>query len=96
MPTTHPELWSFVAQLTHLPGVAFRDMKGKLYPVVGMKRTGEHIRANFGQTPFIYDIDAMMKQEQTKIWKAVSATSTAKLTSPSTTETELIQQLVCT
>jgi Ran-binding protein 9/10 len=71
-------------------------MKGNLYPVVGMKRTGEHIRANFGQTPFVYDIDAMMKQEQGKIRKAISETSTAKLASPLTTETELIQQLVCT
>ncbi|KAH8670902.1 SPRY domain-containing protein [Xylariales sp. PMI_506] len=75
-------------------GIAFRDMKGKLYPVIGMKRTGEHVRVNFGQTPFVYDIDGMMKQEQAKIKKAISDTSTDKLASPSLGETELIQQLV--
>lgn len=46
------------------PGVAFRDVKGsklKLFPTVGLKKTGDHIRVNFGQTPFVYDIDGMMK-----------------------------------
>ncbi|KAH6655534.1 SPRY domain-containing protein [Truncatella angustata] len=75
-------------------GVAFRDVKGKLFPVVGMKRNGEHIQANFGQTPFIYDIDGMMKQEQAKVKKAISETSTAKLAGPSISEPDLIQQLV--
>lgn len=42
-------------------GTAFRDInKVKLYPSVGMKRAGEHIRVNFGQSPFIFDIDGMM------------------------------------
>jgi len=45
------------------PGIAFRDVKGqsKLYPTVGLKKSGEHIRVNFGQIPFVYDIDGMMK-----------------------------------
>ena len=25
-----------------------------------MKRSGEHIRVNFGQSPFVFDIDGMM------------------------------------
>lgn len=25
-----------------------------------MKKSGEHIRVNFGQTPFVFDIDGMM------------------------------------
>lgn len=41
-------------------GTAFRDIKGKVYPAVGMKKIGEHIRVNFGQSPFVYDIDGMM------------------------------------
>jgi hypothetical protein len=48
---------------SHIPlptGTAFREVKGKLYPTVGLKKTGEHIRVNFGQTPFVYDIDSMM------------------------------------
>jgi hypothetical protein len=46
----------------HNPGPAFREInnKGKLYPSVGMKKTGEHIRVNFGQRPFVFDIDGMM------------------------------------
>lgn len=42
-------------------GPAFKEVKGKLYPSVGMKRSGEHVRVNFGQTPFIFDIDTLMK-----------------------------------
>lgn len=41
-------------------GTAFREIKGKLFPSVGMKKHGEHIRVNFGQSPFVYDIDGMM------------------------------------
>ncbi|KAK0116986.1 hypothetical protein ONS96_012827 [Cadophora gregata f. sp. sojae] len=42
-------------------GTAFRDInKEKLYPSVGMKKSGEHIRVNFGQSPFVFDIDGMM------------------------------------
>jgi hypothetical protein len=55
-------------------GIAVRDVKGKFYPAVGLKKAGEHIRVNFGQTPFVYDIDSMMKQEQAKIQKAISET----------------------
>lgn len=42
-------------------GAAFRDVKGKLYPSVGLKKYGEHIRTNFGQSPFVFDIDGMMR-----------------------------------
>ncbi|KAL5324183.1 hypothetical protein ACEPPN_008727 [Leptodophora sp. 'Broadleaf-Isolate-01'] len=42
-------------------GTAFRDInKEKLYPSVGMKKSGEHVRVNFGQSPFVFDIDGMM------------------------------------
>lgn len=41
--------------------MAFRDIKGELYPMVGLKKYGEHVRVNFGQTPFMFDIDAMMR-----------------------------------
>lgn len=41
-------------------GTAFREVKGKLFPTVGMKKAGEHVRVNFGQSPFVFDIDGMM------------------------------------
>lgn len=42
-------------------GIAFRDIKAeKLYPSVGMKKPGEHLRVNFGQEPFVFPIEDMM------------------------------------
>ncbi|KAK6951060.1 hypothetical protein Daesc_007589 [Daldinia eschscholtzii] len=40
---------------------AFRDIKGDLYPTVGMKKPGEHVRVNFGQTNFMFQIDNLVK-----------------------------------
>lgn len=45
-----------------IQGIAFRDVtgRGELFPSVGMKKPGEHIRVNFGQSPFVYNIDEMI------------------------------------
>jgi len=46
-------------------GDAFQNIKSdRLYPSVGIKKPGEHLRINFGQTPFVYDIDSMMEVSQ--------------------------------
>jgi hypothetical protein len=43
-------------------GTAFKDIKGdKLFPSIGMKKPQEHIKTNFGQTPFVFDIDGMIE-----------------------------------
>lgn len=42
-------------------GTAFREIKGKFFPSVGMKKAGEHVRVNFGQSPFIFDINGLME-----------------------------------
>lgn len=44
-------------------GVAFRsiDTSKKLYPVVGARKQGEHLRVNFGQEAFVFDIDNYME-----------------------------------
>lgn len=70
------------------------DPRDRLYPIVGLKRNGEHVQTNFGQTPFIFDIDGMMKQEQLKVKQEIAGTSIAKLAGPKSNETELLQQLV--
>jgi hypothetical protein len=46
-----------------LIGNAFRELRNvKLYPSVGMKKQpGAHLRANFGQKEFMFDINGMMK-----------------------------------
>ncbi|KAK6217523.1 SPRY domain-containing protein [Colletotrichum tabaci] len=84
----------FTKNGVHL-GTAFREV-GKacsLYPTVGLKKSGEHVRVNFGQTPFFFDIDGMMTQEKQRIQSEISQTSTASLV-PAMNETELIQALV--
>ncbi|KAJ0159277.1 Ran-binding protein 9 [Colletotrichum tanaceti] len=84
----------FTKNGVHL-GTAFREV-GKacsLYPTVGLKKSGEHVRVNFGQTPFFFDINGMMTQEKQRVQSEISQTSTASLV-PSMNETELIQALV--
>lgn len=45
----------------HVPGVAFRELKNiDLYPSVGMKRPQAHLNVNFGQKPFVFDIDGFV------------------------------------
>ncbi|KAF9326647.1 hypothetical protein BG006_009945 [Podila minutissima] len=43
-------------------GVAFRDLKGPLYPTVGMRTVGEIVEANFGQQEFLFDIEEYVKR----------------------------------
>ncbi|KAK7204415.1 ran-binding protein [Myxozyma melibiosi] len=55
-------------------GIAFNDIKeSRLYPAVGMRSHGEHIRVNFGQQPFVFDIDAYMIEEKAKTYKQISS-----------------------
>ncbi|KAI1336723.1 SPRY domain-containing protein [Xylariaceae sp. FL0016] len=76
-------------------GIAFHGLKDrKLYPEVGMKKPGEHVRVNFGQAPFVYNIDLVMKGEQALTRAAIASTRIDQLVSPPVGETELIQQLV--
>lgn len=44
-------------------GNAFRELRNvKLYPAVGVKKQPTtHLKANFGQFPFVYDIDGLME-----------------------------------
>ncbi|KAG0325476.1 hypothetical protein BGZ99_000606 [Dissophora globulifera] len=55
-------------------GVAFRDLKGPLYPTVGMRTTGEIVEANFGQQGFIFDIDEYVKDEKVEAWQTLETT----------------------
>lgn len=42
-------------------GSAVQDVpRSKLYPSVSLKKHGEEISVNFGQEPFVYNIDDMM------------------------------------
>ncbi|KAF2839409.1 ran-binding protein [Patellaria atrata CBS 101060] len=76
-------------------GTAFKDIlkEEDLYPSVGMKKPGEHLRVNFGQSPFIFDIDGMMRQEKKMIQDEINKADVASL-HPPLDETALIHELI--
>lgn len=37
------------------------SLQPNLYPTVGLQTPGEIVDANFGQQPFVYDIEEVMK-----------------------------------
>ncbi|GME36292.1 Ran-binding protein [Neofusicoccum parvum] len=57
----------FTKNGVHL-GVAFRNIPDNmdLYPALGVKKNGEHLRANFGQEPFVFDIDSEYKATEVR------------------------------
>ncbi|KAF9363991.1 hypothetical protein BGX34_002839 [Mortierella sp. NVP85] len=54
-------------------GIAFRDLKGLLFPTVGMRTAGEIIEANFGQRGFVFNIDDYVKKEKEQAWQTLEA-----------------------
>ncbi|KAG9254557.1 uncharacterized protein F5Z01DRAFT_673714 [Emericellopsis atlantica] len=77
-------------------GPAFHDMikpHWRLFPAVSMKRNGERILANFGERPFVYDIESMVHGMRSKIWRSIRRTDTKGLKN-TTLETVLVQSLV--
>ncbi|KAM4057614.1 SPRY domain-containing protein [Hirsutella rhossiliensis] len=75
-------------------GVAFHDVaRSKLYPSVSLKKPGEHVLVNFGQLPFVYNIDDMMREQREKIQRDIEAADTSRLEA-GMSETDLIQTLV--
>lgn len=78
-------------------GFAFTDVKTsgpiELYPIVGLKKHGEHIKANFGQAPFAFDIEGMYRDYHKRLWNEIE-TDLADGLAPGLDETDLIQKLV--
>ncbi|XP_058456696.1 ran-binding protein 9 [Malaya genurostris] len=52
----------FYTKNGHHLGIAFRDLPPRLYPTVGLQTPGEIVDANFGQEPFKFDIEDMLKE----------------------------------
>ncbi|ORY16556.1 Ran-binding protein-like protein [Clohesyomyces aquaticus] len=79
-------------------GVAFRDLKTDrlYYPTVGMKKSNETLRANFGQEPFAFDIDKMIEGEKALIHAEISKVrvSVQDKDKPRRDETSLVHELV--
>lgn len=76
-------------------GIAFRELKNvRPFPSVGMKKhSGAWASANFGQRPFVFDIDGMMTREQKAVENEIMATKPTSLRPPSD-EDALVQELV--
>ncbi|CAH2984796.1 unnamed protein product [Chilo suppressalis] len=52
----------FYTKNGHHLGIAFRGLPPNLYPTVGLQTPGEVVDANFGQQPFVFDIDDMLRE----------------------------------
>ncbi|KAL2864906.1 uncharacterized protein BJX67DRAFT_373546 [Aspergillus lucknowensis] len=76
-------------------GNAFRELRNlKVYPSVGMKKQPPvHLSVNFGQQPFMYDIDGMVKKEKATIHSEIRSASIANI-QPPLDETAFLQELV--
>ncbi|XP_026321119.1 ran-binding protein 10 isoform X3 [Hyposmocoma kahamanoa] len=52
----------FYTKNGHHLGIAFRGLPPNLYPTVGLQTPGEVVDANFGQAPFVFDIEDMLRE----------------------------------
>lgn len=52
----------FYTKNGHHLGIAFRELPQNLYPTVGLQTPGEIVDANFGQKPFEFDIEDLIKE----------------------------------
>ncbi|GAO46818.1 SPRY-domain-containing protein [Saitoella complicata NRRL Y-17804] len=63
-------------------GIAFRDLpisRSDLYPSVGLRTMGEHVRVNFGQKSFVYDVEQYMREEKAKMYGLINTVPTENL-----------------
>lgn len=80
--------------LTYSVGTAFTGLKtAELYPSIGIKKSDEHIRANFGRNRFAFDIDGMMAEERRHVRNQLNQADVTSLHPPDD-ENALIQKLV--
>lgn len=60
----------YTPKLPFLSSQLFADLsllQPNLYPTVGLQTPGEVVDANFGQHPFVFDIEDYMREWRTKI-----------------------------
>ncbi|XP_017321309.1 ran-binding protein 10 isoform X6 [Ictalurus punctatus] len=62
----------FYTKNGHSLGVAFTDLPPNLYPTVGLQTPGEIVDANFGQHPFVFDIEDYMSEWRAKIHSMIA------------------------
>ena len=66
-------LWRYLSVWLIFIGASFESVGRNmdLYPTVGLQYPSEPIRTNFGQEPFIYDIDSHVQQQRNATWKRI-------------------------
>ena len=57
----------FYTKNGHNLGTAFADLPSNLYPTVGLQTPGEIVDTNFGQSPFVYDIEDDMRELRARV-----------------------------
>ncbi|GJJ13868.1 hypothetical protein Clacol_008125 [Clathrus columnatus] len=64
---------AFFTNNGRLIGPVFNNLTsaGELYPTVGLRTPNESIRANFGQEPFMFDIESHVEQIRNQMWEHV-------------------------
>jgi Ran-binding protein 9/10 len=45
----------------------------QVFPAVGLRHSNEHVRVNFGHTPFKYDIDDHVQQRRDSVWANIQS-----------------------
>lgn len=56
-----PSIATTDTALSRSLGTAAQNIKSdRFYPAVGLKRCGDHVRVNFGQSQFVFDIDSLV------------------------------------
>ncbi|KAG0172023.1 hypothetical protein DFQ30_011312 [Apophysomyces sp. BC1015] len=55
-------------------GIAFESLNASLslYPTIGLRTSGEHVVANFGEEPFVFDIVQYVKDQKLKFWSEIT------------------------
>ena len=57
----------------------FNDLPNHdLYPALGLRTANEHVRTNFGENPFRFDIDAHVSQIKLKVWRDIQDNTLAR------------------
>jgi hypothetical protein len=73
----------------NIPHSARADQQ--LYPVVGIRQPKVSIQANFGTSPFVFNLDGLLSKEKSIAWKQIDSSSMSK---PGPGELDIMQRLV--
>ncbi|KAL3698051.1 hypothetical protein R1sor_012127 [Riccia sorocarpa] len=73
-----------------LVGTVLKEGKGPLYPTIGLHSPSERVEVNFGQKPFVFDIEALVQEERERRQRSVESVSLPLSVSHSVVRTYLL------